>query len=62
MATMVGPMIWAIALWGNSGRDFLRKLKFRSKIQIRQFMTKINIQNQYSKINVDDLDSKSSDK
>ena len=41
---MVGAMIWAIALWGNSDRDFLRKLKFRSEIQFRQFMTTINIQ------------------
>jgi len=41
---MVGAMIWAIALWGNSDGDFLRKLKFRSEIQIRQFITKINIQ------------------
>jgi hypothetical protein len=62
MATMVWAMIWAIALWSNSDRSFLRELKFRSEIQIFQFMIKINIQDQHSKVNVDDLDKKSSAK
>ncbi len=59
---MVWAMIWAIALRSNSDRNFFRKLKFRSEIQIFQFMIKINIQDQHSKANVDDLDKKSSAK